>query len=492
MSSDIAHRALLDGLVVPVYATDAQGRITFYNAAAADLWGRRPRIGRGLGGGSWRIFHLDGTPMSHATCPMAVALAENRPVRGVEILVERPDGSRIAVLPHPTPLRDVSGTLIGAVNLLVDVTHRKRAEAALRDSEARFQLIADRAPAMIWMSGKDSRTRYVGKGLLDFVGSTLEAEEGRPLGYHVHSGDQEAYARAYALAFENREAFELEYRLRRNDGVYRWVLDHAAPITNADGSFDGYLSSLLDVTDRHEAWDRLREAAALRDQFVSLVSHELRTPIATVLGNALLLQRHDSRLTEADRRQALADVVTEADRLREIIENLLLLTRLDATAAVEGQPFAGGPVIRAEIARFKRLRPERKVVFHADPNAPPMFGQEALVALVIWNLLGNADKYSAPQHPITIRLGHNHTGVAEVRVMDRGIGIDGADRYRVFEAYFRTDGGRNQGKGMGLGLAVCKRAIEAQGGAIGVRPRRGGGSDFSFSLAGAGRGGSPP
>jgi PAS domain S-box-containing protein len=121
-------RQLLNALPAAVYTTDAAGRITFYNEAAVELWGCRPELGKSEWCGSWRLYWPDGRPMPHGQCPMAVALKEGRPIRGAEAVAERPDGTRIPFLPYPTPLRDASGELVGAVNMLVDITERKRAE----------------------------------------------------------------------------------------------------------------------------------------------------------------------------------------------------------------------------------------------------------------------------------------------------------------------------------------------------------------------------
>ena len=129
-------RELLEALPAAVYTTDAEGRVTFYNQAAAELWGYRPPLGKTEWCGSWRLYSPDGTPMPHDQCPMAVVLKENRIVRGVEAVAERPDGTRIPVLPFPTPLRDTSGAIVGAVNMVVDVTDRKRAEERERELQA--------------------------------------------------------------------------------------------------------------------------------------------------------------------------------------------------------------------------------------------------------------------------------------------------------------------------------------------------------------------
>lgn len=130
-----SYRQFLKALGVAVYTTDAGGHITFFNEAAADLWGRRPDIGEEWCG-SWKLFWPDGRPMAHDDCPMAIALREERSVRGYEGIAERPDGTRVAFVPYPTVVFDANGTLVGAINVLVDVTERRRAEEALRAANA--------------------------------------------------------------------------------------------------------------------------------------------------------------------------------------------------------------------------------------------------------------------------------------------------------------------------------------------------------------------
>ena len=129
-AAETQFRALLDVLPAAIYVTDANGHITYYNQAAVDLAGRRPVLGTDEWCVSWRLYSLDGQPLPHDQCPMAVALRENRAVRGAEAILERPDGTRIPFTPYPTPLRDASGALIGAVNMLVDISERKVAENA--------------------------------------------------------------------------------------------------------------------------------------------------------------------------------------------------------------------------------------------------------------------------------------------------------------------------------------------------------------------------
>ena len=141
---------VVEALPAAVYVTDAEGRITYYNKAAVELWGYRPTLGDSRWCGSWRLYWLDGTPMAHDECPMAMAIKENRAITGMEAYAERPDGTRVRFMPFPKPLHDETGALIGAVNMLVDVTDRRSTEQQLDESETRYRGIFEGARVALW------------------------------------------------------------------------------------------------------------------------------------------------------------------------------------------------------------------------------------------------------------------------------------------------------------------------------------------------------
>lgn len=427
---DIQCRRILAGISAAVYACDADGYLTVFNDAAANLWGRSPKIGIEKWCGSLRIYYPDGSDMPLTDCPMAIALRDGVPVTGREIVVERPDGTRRHVLPHPQPLFDDSGVLVGAVNMLVDITDRKRLEArdhfllrlddairqlgdpdriilaaatllrehlsaqrcsyaqvdvgqdrfdimgesvdgapsmvgrhtisqfskaclerlrlgepfivedaeqdpqcaerldayraasvrsiicfplhkngefvaamsvhttgprtwrtdeielvrtvtgrcwesieralvtrTLRESESRFRLMADAAPAMIWMSATDKRCTWFNKRWLEFVGQSMEDAVHAPAASYVHPDDLAACQKISRQAFDGRIPFIMEFRLRRHDGEYRWILDHGVPRVGNDGAFAGYIGSCIDITDRKTA----EQTLAQRERYLRAV-----------------------------------------------------------------------------------------------------------------------------------------------------------------------------------------------------------------------------
>ena len=206
-------RELLEALPAAVYTTDAAGRITFYNQAAVELWGCRPELGKNEWCGSWRLYWPDGMPMRHDECPMAVALKENRAVRGGEAIAERPDGTRVPFMAYPTPLRDASGVLVGAVNMLVDITHRKQ-------SEERVMMLA-------------GEVVHRANNLLAVVQATVrltEAETVEELKEAIH-GRIQALGHAHALLAQSRwSGAELEQLVEDELAPYRCGLAPRARI----------------------------------------------------------------------------------------------------------------------------------------------------------------------------------------------------------------------------------------------------------------------
>src|ERR1700684_1279178 len=177
VQGDAYFRQVLDLLPAAVYITNASGLITYYNAAAAALWGYRPQLGSSEWCGFWKLYWPDGTPLPHDECPVGVAVREKRPIRGLEAVAERPDGIRVAVLPYPTPLYDAAGELIGAVNMVVDISDRKRAEHSAQQLAAVVEFSDD----AILTKDLDGVITSWNRGAERLFGYKAEEAVGRPI-----------------------------------------------------------------------------------------------------------------------------------------------------------------------------------------------------------------------------------------------------------------------------------------------------------------------
>ncbi|HEV3395024.1 MAG TPA: PAS domain S-box protein [Xanthobacteraceae bacterium] len=262
---------LLAALPVAVYMTDAKGRITYYNEAAAELWGRRPQVGSSQWCGSWKLFWPDGRPLPHDECPMAVTLKEGRPVRGVEAVAERPDGTRVNFLPYPTPLRDASGRLTGAINLLMDLTERHASEL----EAARLAAIVASSDDAIVSKTIDGRVtswnaaamrlfgyrpeEMIGQSITRIIPAELHAEEGRILaqlrrGQHI----------------DHYETVRVAKDGRRID-----VSLCVSPLRDKSGQVIGAAKIARDITER-------KQAEMLQRLLMQELNHRVKNTLATI------------------------------------------------------------------------------------------------------------------------------------------------------------------------------------------------------------------
>ncbi|TGQ63502.1 PAS domain S-box protein [Mesorhizobium sp. M00.F.Ca.ET.186.01.1.1] len=279
---------LIAALPGAVYTTDAKGRITSYNPAAVELWGRRPELGTDEWCGSWRIYRPDGTPLPHDECPMAIALKENRPLQGAEAVAERPDGVRVPFLAYPTPLRDAAGKVTGAVNMLVDITERKRSEEL---AERLAAIVASSDDAIIskhldgivisWNIGAERLFGYrsdeiVGKSIMILVPPDRQDEEKNIL-ERVRQGEHIQH---------------YETRRQRKDGTMVWVSLTLSPLGDAQGRAIGASTIARDMTER-------RRADEHRKIMMGELNHRVKNTMAVIQSIASQTLGHASTLDEA-------------------------------------------------------------------------------------------------------------------------------------------------------------------------------------------------
>jgi signal transduction histidine kinase len=233
--------------------------------------------------------------------------------------------------------------------------------------------------------------------------------------------------------------------------------------------------------DNARLYRKLQEANAAKDEFLSLVSHELRTPLTTILGNAMTLQSRADKLDATMRREALNDIASESLRLQNIIDNLLFLARAEQGQLLERETQFVIHAVEKVVARHQRANPARRIETVQTSGMRPVTFPAGYLDQVVENLLSNAEKYTPIESPITVEVRRDQHEVT-VTVADRGPGIPEDEIEHLFEPFYRAPGARRRAAGLGIGLAVCKRLVEAQGGQIWARNRPDGGAEFGFSL----------
>jgi PAS domain S-box-containing protein len=251
---------LLEALPAAIYTTDAAGRITSYNQAAVDLWGCRPELGKSEWCGSWRLYWPDGRPMPHDQCPMAIALQERRPIKGAEAMAERPDGTRVPFLAYPSPLIDESGALLGAVNMLVDITERKRAEHV---GQLLALIIESSGEAIVSRDLNGIITSW-NKGAERLFGYTAEEVIGKSITILTPLDRLDEESRILERIRRGERVDPYETVRRRKDGSLIEISLAVSPVRDAEGTIIGASKIARDITQR-----RLADQAS--QQLVSIV-----------------------------------------------------------------------------------------------------------------------------------------------------------------------------------------------------------------------------
>jgi two-component system CheB/CheR fusion protein len=255
----VRYRTLFELVPVAVYTTDAEGVIQEFNGRATELWGRAPEKGRVKFCGSFKIFHPDGRPMPLDECPMARVLrGEELGPADLDIVVEQENGTRRNVVVAPRALRDKAGQVVGAINSLHDITHRKEIEEALRASEERLRTVADNVPQVIWTNESGGKANYFNRRWYEYSGLSYEESAGPGWQAIVHPDDAPASTERWKQALVKGEVFDSEYRLLRHDGTYRWFIGRNVPLRH-NGEVLSWFGTATDIDDLKRAQAALQE-----------------------------------------------------------------------------------------------------------------------------------------------------------------------------------------------------------------------------------------
>ncbi len=236
-------------------------------------------------------------------------------------------------------------------------------------------------------------------------------------------------------------------------------------------------------SESQEIQQQLRVANEAKDEFLGLVSHELRTPITTIYGGARLLRSRGDRLDDEGKESIVSDIEHESERLNRIVEDLLVLARMELGQEVATEPVLVQRVVDRAIGALVKRSPSRRVELRMPKDLAPTAASPVYLEQILRNLLSNADKYSPEAGVIEVTAEQAGQDEIRVSVRDRGSGIPADEIDLVFERFYRSDKTSRQVGGAGIGLTVCKRLIEAQGGSIWARNAASGGLEVTFSLS---------
>jgi len=409
-------------------------------------------------------------------------------------------GTTLWVNLNVTLVRDQYGKPLYFIAIVEDINKRKKAQDDLRESEERFRNLADTAPVLIWMSGTDNLCTFFNKPWLEFTGRTLEQEQGNGWAEGVHPEDLKRCKEIYISAFNARRDFKMEYRLRRADGEYRWMVDTGIPRFMPNGDFAGYIGSCIDITERKYAEVEIRKLnMSLKERTAELeetnkeletfnytVAHDLRQPLNVISGYCQAIIEFCSDQLQEDCKDYIREAYNGTLKMNRLLDALLNFSRL--VRAEPRRDRVDLSMMAHDAAKALKLtEPGRQVDFQiADGIAAD--GDPELLKPILDNLLGNAFKYTALREMAVIEFGAKAIdGMPTYFVRDNGAGFDMADAAKLFAPFQRLPGAQDQ-KGFGIGLATVERIVRRHGGKVWAEGEPDKGACIYFTLA-AGTGG---
>jgi PAS domain S-box-containing protein len=408
--------------------------------------------------------HSDGSRFPAKDCVARQVLLKGTEIHEREETFVRRDGSFVSVIVSASPLKK-QGEPIGMVVGFLDDTQRRLANLAMRESEERFRVVANAAPVMIWMSGTDKLCTYFNEPWLKFTGRSMELETGNGWAEGVHPEDFKMCLSTYVNAFDRREPFEMEYRLRRNDGEYRWVLERGVPRFKVDSSFEGYIGSCYDVTERKSAEEALssvsRRLIEAHEEERTWISRELHDDFNQRI--ALLKVKLDRMRDQSSAKVDLGPGLEEISALiSDLGSDIQALSHRLHSSKLE---YLGIEAAAASFCKELSQQHDVRITFRCR-YLPTKLPREISLCLfrVLQEGLQNAVKHSgAPEMEVQLE---GKSDEIRLTVQDTGTGFDP-------EAALRKHG---------LGLTSMRERLKLVGGQLSVESKPGQGTTIQATI----------
>jgi PAS domain S-box-containing protein len=406
-----------------------------------------------------------------------------------EYRIIRTDGEMLWVLARRQVFADESGKAARLLVAMIDVTERKHAEAALRESESRFRSLTQLSSDWYWEQDEEFGLKYMSGRMGERTGLDAAAYIGRKRwDTSALNLTDEDWAK-HRVQLERHQPFR-NFEMQRpteDGGASRWISISGEPLFDEAGKFAGYRGVGSDITDRKQAEIALREAHeelkrsnAELEQFAYVASHDLQEPLRMVSSYTQLLLRRFGERFDGDSREFMGYIVDGAARMKQLIEDLLAYSRV-GTRGKEFREVELEEALRRAVSNLRTAIEEAGAAVTWD-SLPTVMADDMQLTQLFQNLIGNALKFRSASVPrIHVFCSQQSGGGVHIMVRDNGIGIEAQYFERIFMVFQRLHN-KAEYPGTGIGLAICKKVVERHGGRIWVESRPGDGSAFHFTL----------
>ena len=469
--SEKLYGQLMRELPVAAYSCDADGKITFFNKAAATLWGREPEVGKDLLCGFLKILDHDGNSIPTHLSSMAVALKEGRTISGIASSIVRANGEKRDVVPHVVPYIDKLGKVTGAVNVLTDLTESKAAQKSLEmrnkeladykfalDQSSIVEIIDDKgiiihANENFCRISKYSREELIGQDC-KIIGS----------GYH----SEEFLSNMWTTIIQGK-TWKGELNNKAKDGTFHWLDTTITPFLNEQGAPFQYVATKFDITKRKNAEINLEKQnkELLKtnkelDRFVYSVSHDLRSPLTSIQG---LISIIEDESKEPETLEHVEMIKSSINRLDEFIRKILSYSQNKRTG-LQVEKILVKKTILTIVDSLQNMSNAKGIHFEIDIEENFTFFSDKLgFNTIVENIISNAIKYHKPfDAERFIKVTGNVTNeMLQIKIADNGIGIATKHQDKIFDMFFRIS---SRSEGSGIGLYIVKDTIEKLEGSI--------------------------
>lgn len=480
--SQLRLAAIVESSDDAILSKDLNGAVQTWNAGAETLFG-------------YRAQEIIGQPITLLLPPdrpteedeIMHQLRAGKRVDHRETVRKAKDGRLIDVLVTISPLKDQAGRIIGASKIARDITQRKRAEDALRESENRFRTMADAIPQLAWVAKADGWIYWYNQRWYQYTGTTPDQMEG--WGWQsVHDpAELPKVLERWRASIATGEPFDMVFPLRGADGAFRPFLTRITPLKDAHGRVLQWFGTNTDIAERKQYEDLLRRTAEELarsnhelEQFAYVASHDLQEPLRQVRSFVGLLKERFAGKLEGKTARYFEFVYEGAERMSNLVSDLLAYSHVGAREQ-KGEMVSCQRALDSALANLRASIEETGARITHD-ELPTLRADRTRLTQVFQNLVGNAIKFRRDGLTPQIHIGcRRDDGNWVFAIRDNGIGIEPEQHDRVFVIFQRLHG-REKYPGTGIGLAICKKIIEQHGGRIWLESMPGEGSTFYFTL----------